>query len=73
MIRLIAVGSWPSHGELTIVSHPAYGELALLPGESVGEIVRAAEAVIEEMLARPWLGEPDGWTEDYHVAVDLDR
>ena len=64
MTYLIAVGTRPPHGRLTIVSHPAYGELALLSGEDIEDIVEAAEAVISEMEACPWMGEPDSWTED---------
>lgn len=58
-MRLIAIGHRPPHGQLTIVAHPAYGELALLPGERVEDIVEAAEAVIAEKEACPWLGEPE--------------
>ena len=64
MTHLIAIGARPPHGELTIVSVDGYGELALLPGEHVEDIIAAAEAVIAEMLACPWLGEPDR-EEDY--------
>lgn len=65
MRRLIAVGTRPPHGQLTIVAHPDYGSLALLPGERVEIVVEAAEAVLDEVDRQPGLGEPESWTEEF--------
>ena len=68
-MHLIAIGTRPPHGPLTIVAVDGYGSLALFDGERVQDVVEAAEAVLDEMLRCPWLGEPESWV--YEFGEDL--